>query len=146
MTSGSGSAPSARGCLPLSADSQTAGCPPVAGLPRTCSPRCTPASMTRDTSAGRDPRQIRRVYNVWGAIDGDGGFLNGPAEQWIDELTAVAVEHGMDAFVFGPSHDPVHQVQHFAAETAPAVREAVARHRHQQSSRGADTPPPGHRM
>lgn len=85
------------------------------------------------TSAGRDPRQIRRVYNVWGAIDGDGGFLNGPAEQWIDELAELALERGMDAFVFGPSQDPVHQVLRFAAEIAPAVREAVAQHRNQPS-------------
>jgi hypothetical protein len=39
------------------------------------------------------------------------------------------IEHGIDSFVFGPSDDPVRQVQVFAAEVAPAVREAVARHR-----------------
>jgi hypothetical protein len=75
--------------------------------------------------AGRDPAAIRRVYNVWGAIDGAGGFLNGPVTQWVDELTRLAVEHRMDAFVFGPSRDPVTQVSRFAAEVAPAVREAL---------------------
>jgi alkanesulfonate monooxygenase SsuD/methylene tetrahydromethanopterin reductase-like flavin-dependent oxidoreductase (luciferase family) len=80
-------------------------------------------------AAGRDPAEIARVYNVWGQIDGEGGFLLGGAEQWVDELTELAVVHGMDTFVFGPSADPVPQLQRFAAEVAPAVREQVARHR-----------------
>jgi alkanesulfonate monooxygenase SsuD/methylene tetrahydromethanopterin reductase-like flavin-dependent oxidoreductase (luciferase family) len=79
--------------------------------------------------AGRDPARIRRIYNVWGVIDGSGGFLQGPVEQWVEELTELAVEHGMDTFVFGPSEDPVPQLQRFAAEVAPAVREQVARNR-----------------
>ncbi len=78
---------------------------------------------------GRDPARIRRVYNVWGAIDGSGGFLQGSAERWVDELTELAVDHGMDTFVFGPSEDPVPQLRRFAAEVAPAVREQVARNR-----------------
>jgi hypothetical protein len=41
----------------------------------------------------------------------------------------IADKHGIDSFVFGPAKDPVRQVQVFAAEVAPAVREAVARHR-----------------
>lgn len=79
--------------------------------------------------AGRDPADIARVYNVWGRIDGDGGFLQGGTQQWVEELTGLAVEHGMDTFVFGPAADPVNQLRRFAAEVAPAVREAVARHR-----------------
>ncbi len=81
------------------------------------------------TAAGRDPASITRVYNVWGTIDGEGGFLQGSASQWIEELTSLAVEHGMDGFVFGPASDPMNQVQRFAAEIAPAVREAVLLHR-----------------
>ncbi len=42
----------------------------------------------------------------------------------------LAVEHGIDGFGFGPANDPIRQVQVFAAEVAPAVRDAVARHRH----------------
>ena len=79
--------------------------------------------------AGRDPAEITRVYNVWGRIDGAGGFLDGPVQQWVDELTALSVEHGMDTYVFGPSTDPVPQLQRFAAEVVPAVREQVASHR-----------------
>jgi len=80
-------------------------------------------------AAGRDPAQIQRVYNVWGAIDGSGEFLQASAEQWVDELTELVVERGMDTFVFGPAADPVPQLQRFAAEVAPAVRERVAQHR-----------------
>ncbi|HET6652493.1 MAG TPA: LLM class flavin-dependent oxidoreductase [Nocardioides sp.] len=80
-------------------------------------------------AAGRDPSGIARIYNVWGKIDGTGGFLQGGVAQWVDELTELSVEHGMDTFVFGPSEDPVRQLQRFAAEVAPAVRERVARHR-----------------
>jgi len=80
-------------------------------------------------AVGRDPAGIRRVYNVWGTIDGAGGFLQGTVKQWVDELTDLAVVHGMDTFVFGPSEDPVVQLQRFAAEVAPAVSEQVDRHR-----------------
>src|SRR6202040_2415663 len=80
-------------------------------------------------AAGRDPARIRRVYNVWGVINGTGGFLQGSAGQWVDELTELAVERGMDTFIFGPAADPVNQLQRFAAEVAPAVRERVAQHR-----------------
>ena len=85
-------------------------------------------------AAGRDPAVIARVYNVWGSIDGARGFLQGGVAQWVDELTELAVEHGMDTFVFGPAEDPVPQVQRFAVEVAPAVREQVARHRRTRAS------------
>lgn len=79
--------------------------------------------------AGRDPAEIARVYNVWGEIGGADGFLQGGVAQWVDELTELSVVHGMDTFVFGPSADPVPQLQRFAEEVAPAVRDQVARHR-----------------
>ena len=82
-------------------------------------------------AAGRDPAAIARIYNVWGRIDGPGGFLKGGVAQWVDELSELSLEHAMDTFVFGPSEDPVPQLQRFAAEVAPAVREQVARHRGQ---------------
>jgi hypothetical protein len=39
------------------------------------------------------------------------------------------VETGMDTFVVWPSESPASQLQVFAAEVAPALREAVAAHR-----------------
>ena len=81
--------------------------------------------------AGREAYTIRRLYNVMGNIsDGDSrGFLDGPAEQWVDELTALVVERGMDTFIFAPSANPAGQLERFAHEVAPQVRERVASER-----------------
>ncbi len=79
-------------------------------------------------SAGRDPAAVRRIYNVMGRIsDGpSGGFLDGPVEQWVDELTALTIEQGMDTYVFAPTGDPAEQIMRFANEVIPVVREQVA--------------------
>jgi alkanesulfonate monooxygenase SsuD/methylene tetrahydromethanopterin reductase-like flavin-dependent oxidoreductase (luciferase family) len=79
--------------------------------------------------AGRDPAEIRRVVNVNGQItDGDSlGLLRGPADQWVDELTDLAVGYGFDTFMFwGEGED---QLPRFAEEVAPAVRSQVAAER-----------------
>jgi alkanesulfonate monooxygenase SsuD/methylene tetrahydromethanopterin reductase-like flavin-dependent oxidoreductase (luciferase family) len=79
--------------------------------------------------AGRDPAEIRRVVNVNGQIT-DGarfGLLRGPVDQWIDELTDLAVGYGFDTFMFwGEGED---QLPRFAEEVAPAVRSQVAAER-----------------
>ena len=82
-------------------------------------------------AAGRDPAAIRRCYNLSGRIGpgGGGGFLDGPAGQWVEQLLPLVVETGMDTFVLWPSESPASQLERFAAEVAPALREAVAAHR-----------------
>jgi alkanesulfonate monooxygenase SsuD/methylene tetrahydromethanopterin reductase-like flavin-dependent oxidoreductase (luciferase family) len=81
-------------------------------------------------AAGRDRADIRRLYNLSGRIGpGGGGFLDGPPGQWVEQLLPLVVEAGMDTFVLGPSESPASQLQVFAAEVAPALREAVAAHR-----------------
>jgi alkanesulfonate monooxygenase SsuD/methylene tetrahydromethanopterin reductase-like flavin-dependent oxidoreductase (luciferase family) len=81
-------------------------------------------------AAGRDPAAIRRLYNVSGRIGPvAGGFLDGPPGQWVDQLLPLVTETGMDTFVLWPSESPARQLERFAAEVAPAVREAVAAHR-----------------
>ena len=55
-----------------------------------------------------------------------GGFLDGPVEQWVDELTALSLEQGMDTYIFAPSGDPAEQVARFANEVIPTVRAQVA--------------------
>lgn len=80
-------------------------------------------------AAGRDPSEIRRVYNLGGLItDGAGGdgVLVGPAGQWVEALVEWTVDPGVDAFIFWPTADELIQVERFAAEVAPAVREALA--------------------
>lgn len=78
---------------------------------------------------GRDPASVRRVYNLWGGIT-DGpppgqGSLEGPVDLWVETLTELVLESGMDTFVLGPAGDSAAQVELFAAEVVPAVREAV---------------------
>lgn len=82
-------------------------------------------------AAGREPAQIRRVYNVSGLIT-DGpmrGLLQGPADHWIETLTSFALELGFDTFVFWPSENPVLQTERFGKEVMPVVRQAVQRSR-----------------
>jgi alkanesulfonate monooxygenase SsuD/methylene tetrahydromethanopterin reductase-like flavin-dependent oxidoreductase (luciferase family) len=76
--------------------------------------------------AGRDPDQIVRLYNVMGLITPDGrDMFNGPAERWIDTLTTLYTDFGMNTFVFWPSGDRERQSRIFADEVVPAVHEAL---------------------
>jgi len=65
-------------------------------------------------SAGRDPESVRRAYNF------------GPPEgSWTDTLTAWATELRMDTFVLWAKGAA--QVERFAGEVVPAVRQAIGR-------------------
>ena len=76
--------------------------------------------------AGRDPASIRRILNVNGAItDGaSNGMLQGPVNQWADELTDLAMTYGFDTFIFWGEGES--QLQRFAEQVIPAVRTQVA--------------------
>jgi alkanesulfonate monooxygenase SsuD/methylene tetrahydromethanopterin reductase-like flavin-dependent oxidoreductase (luciferase family) len=78
-------------------------------------------------AAGRPPGAVRRIYNVSGEItDGPGrGFLQGPAERWVDELTALVLDEGVDTFVLWAGAPRRGQLERFAHDVAPAVRAAV---------------------
>jgi alkanesulfonate monooxygenase SsuD/methylene tetrahydromethanopterin reductase-like flavin-dependent oxidoreductase (luciferase family) len=80
-------------------------------------------------SAGRDPAAVRRIYNVFGRITDDpmSDFLQGPVEHWVEQLTALSLEYGMDGYIFGTDADHDVQLRRFALEVAPRVRENVAR-------------------
>jgi alkanesulfonate monooxygenase SsuD/methylene tetrahydromethanopterin reductase-like flavin-dependent oxidoreductase (luciferase family) len=82
-------------------------------------------------AAGRDPGTIRRAYNVMGSIGGDEApGIAGPPSQWIETLTSLVLDVGMDTFLFWPTTaDVVDQFELFGREVVPAVREAVARGR-----------------
>jgi alkanesulfonate monooxygenase SsuD/methylene tetrahydromethanopterin reductase-like flavin-dependent oxidoreductase (luciferase family)/FAD/FMN-containing dehydrogenase len=77
-------------------------------------------------AAGRNPAEIRRLLNVGGRFSPRrGGMLDGPPEQWVEQLLPYAVEDGVDTFILA-SDDPA-TMQRFATEVAPALREAVER-------------------
>jgi alkanesulfonate monooxygenase SsuD/methylene tetrahydromethanopterin reductase-like flavin-dependent oxidoreductase (luciferase family) len=76
--------------------------------------------------AGRDPASIRRILNIDGEItDGAAsGPLRGPVDQWVDELTQLAIVQGFDTFILWAEGE--RQLERFAQEVVPAVRERVA--------------------
>ncbi|MEA2484250.1 MAG: hypothetical protein QOC55_2197 [Thermoleophilaceae bacterium] len=79
--------------------------------------------------AGRDPKAIRRIANVNGRFS-DGaptGWLEGPPEHWVEELSRLHHDYGFDGFVmsFGDD-DPLEKIERLATEVAPAVRAAAA--------------------
>jgi alkanesulfonate monooxygenase SsuD/methylene tetrahydromethanopterin reductase-like flavin-dependent oxidoreductase (luciferase family) len=76
-------------------------------------------------AAGRDPRGIRRLLNINGQFGpASGDLLSGPPAQWAEELTAMALEHGVSAFIV-MADDPS-TIELFGQEVAPAARELVA--------------------
>ncbi|MGI9209208.1 LLM class flavin-dependent oxidoreductase [Rhodococcus sp. 105337] len=79
--------------------------------------------------AGREPAQIRRLYNVTGTFAdvADGSFLHGPAEVWAEQLAELTLQHGTSTFVL--ASDASTDLERFAAEVAPRVRELVAAER-----------------
>ena len=106
----------------------------------------TLAGLTRTLDAaahraGRDPAEIRRIYNITGSFGARGpGYLQGPPALWAEQLTGLVIAHGMSAFILGPGEDAVGDLRRFAEEVAPAVREAVARERTRRDD--APEPPP----
>ncbi len=77
------------------------------------------------SAAGRNPSDVRRVLNVNGQITNGSklGLLRGPVDQWVDELTDLAVGYGFDTFLFWGEGDD--QLPRFAEEVVPAVRSQV---------------------
>lgn len=87
--------------------------------------------------AGRDPREIRRLLNIGGAFaERSAGRMQGPPDQWVEELVELALADGIGTFILA-ADDPT-LMQRFMAEVAPAVREQVAAER---GERGTDTAP-----
>jgi alkanesulfonate monooxygenase SsuD/methylene tetrahydromethanopterin reductase-like flavin-dependent oxidoreductase (luciferase family) len=84
------------------------------------------------TSAGRNPADIRRVYNIWGGytdtppapIDETSGEFSGSPDAWIALLTHLASSVGFDTFLFGVPADP-DLLRMIATEVIPATRDRV---------------------
>jgi alkanesulfonate monooxygenase SsuD/methylene tetrahydromethanopterin reductase-like flavin-dependent oxidoreductase (luciferase family) len=82
-------------------------------------------------SAGRNPADVRRIYNVVGTIGParGGPGLTGDVASWVDTLTDWSVDLGFDTFIFWPMTAPLDQLEVFAREVVPGVRQRVAERR-----------------
>lgn len=81
-------------------------------------------------AAGRDPTTIRRILNISGTLT-DGprrdGPLDGPVDQWVETLARWTTELRIDAFILWPPDFGTDQIERFATDVVPAVRQALAR-------------------
>jgi alkanesulfonate monooxygenase SsuD/methylene tetrahydromethanopterin reductase-like flavin-dependent oxidoreductase (luciferase family) len=79
-------------------------------------------------AAARDSREIRRIFDFHGSFTGAGrGFAQGPAEQWVQQLLPLVVEHGISVFIL--IGDDPYAIERWGTEVGPALRDAVARER-----------------
>lgn len=76
--------------------------------------------------AGRAPGDIRRILYLNGEItDGASeGVFHGPVDQWVDELSGLALNHGFDTFILWTEGEG--QLPRFAEQVMPAVQAQVA--------------------
>lgn len=76
--------------------------------------------------AGRRPEHVRRLLNIMRAEFGSSssGFLTGTPRDWVGQLVEAAHGHALGGIIIGG--DDVTFTERFAAEVAPAVREALA--------------------
>ena len=102
-----------------------------------------PMTATLDAAAveaGREPGEIRRIYNIAGSFGPQRrGFLQGPPELWVEQLAELALEHGVATFLFGPGQDPDGELRRFAEEVAPGVVESVEAARRERPAPEAPT-------
>ena len=106
--------------------------PSLGNLPGSDIPAAAERIDAAAREAGRDPADIRRLLNVSGTItDGERGEgpLDGPADSVAETLVGLAIELGFDTFIFWPDDPSADQIQRFATDVMPAVRDAVARAR-----------------
>jgi len=86
------------------------------------------------SDAGRRPEEIRRLLNVNGSFGTGAGFLEGPPQQWAEQLSELTLDTGMSTYILAA--DSVADLRRFVEEVAPAARELVA------DARGSVQPAP----
>ena len=77
--------------------------------------------------AGRDPKQVRRLVNIFGSFGTSADLLQGTPADWAEQLADLALAFGMSVFILG-TDDP-DQLRRYAEEVAPRVRELVTAER-----------------
>jgi alkanesulfonate monooxygenase SsuD/methylene tetrahydromethanopterin reductase-like flavin-dependent oxidoreductase (luciferase family) len=75
-------------------------------------------------AAGRDPRDIRRIWDFEVSSGTSGrGMEAANANRWTERLLPLALVHGMSTFILISNHAAT--IHRFGNEVAPALREAV---------------------
>jgi alkanesulfonate monooxygenase SsuD/methylene tetrahydromethanopterin reductase-like flavin-dependent oxidoreductase (luciferase family) len=74
-------------------------------------------------AAGRNPVEIRRLYNVNGSFGEAGGFLRGSTDEWVEQLAGLAAESGISTFLLACEEEET--LRRFATEVVPGVRGLV---------------------
>lgn len=87
--------------------------------------------------ADREPAAVRRMLNIGGRFQAASAeLLVGPAKQWAQELAEIALQYGISGFIL--ASDLPDELQTFAEDVAPAVRELVAAERGGDERGGAE--------
>jgi alkanesulfonate monooxygenase SsuD/methylene tetrahydromethanopterin reductase-like flavin-dependent oxidoreductase (luciferase family) len=88
-------------------------------------------------AVGRQPTDVATIYNLIGPItdapvaatrDGDGRWLGGSVDQWVEELSTAAIDHAAAGFIYFRRNDPAPEdvtVRRWIDEIVPRVREAI---------------------
>ncbi len=86
-------------------------------------------------SVGRPTTAIRRCYNLMGVLDvghsnmrirPHAGLIYGPASAWVAQILRFYHDYRQDTFIFWPvAGDELAQIEVFAREVVPAVREQL---------------------
>ena len=78
-------------------------------------------------SAGRQPSEIQRIWNITGTIGNADSreIFQGSAKQWAESLAELAINVGIDTFLLMEGENAEEQLQKFALEVAPYMRELV---------------------
>jgi hypothetical protein len=56
-------------------------------------------------------------------MDAAAELLHGPPEHWVQTLRGLHADLGFDTFVLAPQGDVMNQIERFAREVAPGVRD-----------------------
>lgn len=75
-------------------------------------------------AAGREPSDIRRIYNINGEFGAGSGLLQGSPAQWAQQLAEITTTLGFGTYILAT--DDADDLARFADEVVPATRELVS--------------------